>query len=107
MANNLTRVRYLPLFWTYISRPHQLQTRTRFGARKGNGDENATSKHLRQTSGIASTGASRASTVLSGLKVGAQRPALNEVTTTAVNRKVSVSIDVHPTSALINPCTTR
>ncbi|KAL4064510.1 hypothetical protein J3A83DRAFT_4066846, partial [Scleroderma citrinum] len=61
------------------------QTRTRFGARKANGDENATSKHLRQASGIAATGASRASTVLSGLKVG--RPALNEVTTTAVNRK--------------------
>ncbi|KAL4072581.1 cyclin-like protein [Scleroderma yunnanense] len=65
-----------------IARP---QTRTRFGARKANGDENATSKHLRQASGIAATGASRASTVLSGLKVG--RPALNEVTTTAVNRK--------------------
>ncbi|KAG6330793.1 hypothetical protein ID866_8298 [Astraeus odoratus] len=65
------------------------QARTRFGARKANGDENATSKHLRQVSGIAGTGASRASGVLSGLKVGAQRPALNEVTTTAVNRKVA------------------
>lgn len=61
--------------------------RTRFGTRKANGDENATSKHLRQASGIASTGASRATGVLSGLKVGPQRPALNEVTTTAVNRK--------------------
>ncbi|KAI6042981.1 hypothetical protein EDC04DRAFT_2551335, partial [Pisolithus marmoratus] len=63
------------------------QTRTRFGARKANGDENATSKHPRQGSGIVGAGASRASTVLGGLKVGHQRPALNEVTTTAVNRK--------------------
>ncbi|KAI6116864.1 cyclin [Pisolithus croceorrhizus] len=68
-----------------IIRPSQ--TRTRFGARKANGDENATSKHLRQGSGIVGTGASRVSSALGGLKVGQQRPALNEVTTTAVNRK--------------------
>lgn len=68
-----------------IIRPSQ--TRTRFGARKANGDENATSKHLRQGSGIVGAGASRASAVVGGLKVGQQRPALNEVTTTAVNRK--------------------
>ncbi|KIK95439.1 hypothetical protein PAXRUDRAFT_385553 [Paxillus rubicundulus Ve08.2h10] len=64
----------------------RLQTRTRIGAqRKVNGDENATSRHLRQASGIA--GASRASVILNGLKNGPQRPALGEVTTTAVNRK--------------------
>ncbi|KAG6374493.1 cyclin [Boletus reticuloceps] len=64
------------------------QTRTRIGAqRRVNGDENATSKHLRQSSGIAAGGASRAAALLSGLKGGPQRPALGEVTTTAVNRK--------------------
>ncbi|KAF9223869.1 hypothetical protein BS17DRAFT_704681 [Gyrodon lividus] len=68
----------------------RLQTRTRLGAqRKVNADENATSRHLRQASGIAGAGASRASAVLNGLKSGIQRPALGEVTTTAVNRKVS------------------
>lgn len=66
-----------------IIRPSQ--TRTRFGARKANGDENATSKHLRQGSGIVGAGASRASAVVGGLKVGQQRPALNEVTTTGVH----------------------
>ncbi|KAH7928086.1 hypothetical protein BV22DRAFT_985249, partial [Leucogyrophana mollusca] len=73
MANNNTR----------------LQTRTRIGAQRAkvNGDENATSKHLRQASGIVSAGASRASVVLNGLKNGTQRSALGEVTTTAVNRK--------------------
>ncbi|KAF8841769.1 hypothetical protein PAXINDRAFT_82258 [Paxillus involutus ATCC 200175] len=68
----------------------RLQTRTRIGAqRKVNGDENATSRHLRQASGVAGAGASRASVILNGLKNGPQRPALGEVTTTAVNRKVS------------------
>ncbi|KAF8440544.1 hypothetical protein L210DRAFT_814862, partial [Boletus edulis BED1] len=64
------------------------QTRTRIGAqRRVNGDENATSKHIRQSSGIAASGASRAAALLNGLKGGPQRPALGEVTTTAVNRK--------------------
>ncbi|KAF8557429.1 hypothetical protein OG21DRAFT_1390326, partial [Imleria badia] len=64
------------------------QTRARVGAqRKVNGDENATSKHLRQTSGVTAGGASRAAALLNGLKGGPQRPALGEVTTTAVNRK--------------------
>ncbi|KAG0705681.1 hypothetical protein DFH29DRAFT_781237, partial [Suillus ampliporus] len=62
----------------------QLQTR-RIGITRKNGDENATSKHVRQTSALGV--ASRASVVLSGLKNGPQRPALGEVTTTAVNRK--------------------
>ncbi|OAX41156.1 hypothetical protein K503DRAFT_674692, partial [Rhizopogon vinicolor AM-OR11-026] len=57
----------------------------RIGLSRKNGDENATSKHLRQTSGIGI--ASRASVVINGLKNGPQRPALGEVTTTAVNRK--------------------
>ena len=77
-----------------FSRPlthrRELQTRTRIGAqRKVNGDENATSKHTRQPSGTAASGASRATAILNGLKGGSQRPALGEVTTTAVNRKVS------------------
>lgn len=98
MANNIIRVRNLPLSsGTHSSPPPQPANRTRFGTRKANGDENATSKHLRQASGIASTGASRATAVLSGLKVGPQRPALNEVTTTAVNRKVSSSVDIRST----------
>jgi len=50
-----------------------------------NGDENATSKHLRQPSGIAIAG----SRLVAGIgKTGPQRPALGEVTTIAVNRKV-------------------
>ncbi|KAF9236595.1 hypothetical protein BU15DRAFT_25431, partial [Melanogaster broomeanus] len=66
----------------------QMQTHTRIGAqRKINGDENATSRHLRQASVTAGTGASRVSAVLDGLKNGPQRPLLGEVTTTAVNRK--------------------
>ncbi|KAF9236744.1 cyclin [Melanogaster broomeanus] len=65
-----------------------MQTRTRLGAqRKVNADENATSRHLRQASVTAGTGASRVSAVLDGLKNGPQRPPLGEVTTTAVNRK--------------------
>jgi len=66
----------------------QLQTRSRLTGiqrPKVNGDENATSKHSRQLSG---SGATRASMVLRGLKNEPQRPALGEVTTTAVNRKV-------------------
>ncbi|KAG1750171.1 hypothetical protein EDB19DRAFT_1594882, partial [Suillus lakei] len=62
----------------------QLQTR-RIGVTRKNADENATSKHLRQTS--AQGVATRASVVINGLKNGPQRPALGEVTTTAVNRK--------------------
>lgn len=54
-----------------------------------NSDENATSRHLRQTSGVTAGGASRATALFNGLKGGPQRPALGEVTTTAVNRKVS------------------
>ncbi|KAF9235933.1 cyclin-like protein, partial [Melanogaster broomeanus] len=60
----------------------------RIGAQgKVNGDENATSRHLRQASVTAGTGASRVSAVLDGLKNGPQRPPLGEVTTTAVNHK--------------------
>lgn len=62
----------------------RLQNR-RIGVTRKNADENATSKHSRQasTQGVAT----RASVVLHGLKNGSQRPALGEVTTTAVNRK--------------------
>ncbi|KAF9232704.1 hypothetical protein BU15DRAFT_54725 [Melanogaster broomeanus] len=71
MANNNTR----------------MQTRTHIGTQcKVNGDENATSRQLRQASVTAGTGASRVSAVLDGLKNGPQCPPLGEVTTTAVNR---------------------
>ncbi|KAG9314885.1 hypothetical protein JVU11DRAFT_3987 [Chiua virens] len=69
----------------------RLQTRTRIGAqRKVNGDENASSRHLRQPSGATTAAASRASALLNGLKGGPQRPALGEVTTTAINRKDAI-----------------
>ncbi|EGN98684.1 hypothetical protein SERLA73DRAFT_136567, partial [Serpula lacrymans var. lacrymans S7.3] len=67
----------------------RFQTRSRVGVQRSkvNGDENATSKHIRQASGLVGSGASRASAVLNGIKANVQRPALGEVTTTAVNRK--------------------
>lgn len=98
MVNN-ARVSSSSLFFFSLplTRCHQLQTRTRIGAqRKVNGDENATSRHLRQPSGTTTGGASRATAILNGLKGGPQRPALGEVTTTAVNRKVSGRWFVHP-----------
>ncbi|KAH9919355.1 hypothetical protein B0H21DRAFT_671828, partial [Amylocystis lapponica] len=68
----------------------QLPMRTRTGPQrpKVNGDENATSRHVRQSSGIAVAGASRVPHSVAAIKnaVVAQRPALGEVTTTAVNR---------------------
>lgn len=73
------------LFELTITR--QLPVRTRGGAQRTRvtGDENATSKHLRQGSGIGSAG----SRLAGGIgKAGAQRAALGEVTTIAVNRKV-------------------
>jgi hypothetical protein len=68
----------------------QLPIRNRTGPqRPKNADENATSKHLRQSStGIAIPG----SRLMGGIgKAGPQRPALGEVTTIAVNRKVHLS----------------
>lgn len=62
--------------------PAQLPIRTRGAQRtRVTGDENATSKHTRTGSGIGR--------LAGGIgKAGAQRPALGEVTTIAVNRKV-------------------
>lgn len=57
-----------------------------------NADENAMSKHLRQPSAIAMPG----SRLAGGIgKSGPQRPALGEVTTTAVNRKVRWLLYLH------------
>ncbi|OSX58766.1 hypothetical protein POSPLADRAFT_1151738, partial [Postia placenta MAD-698-R-SB12] len=58
---------------------------------KVNGDENAASRHIRQSSSGAIAGASRVPHV--GIKQTiSQRPALGEVTTTAVNRKVRLRL---------------
>lgn len=91
MVNNARvsspRILFSPSPLTHL---RKLQTRTRIAAqRKVNGDENAASRHLRQPSGTTTGGASRAAAILNGLKGGPQRPALGEVTTAAVNRKVS------------------
>ena len=61
--------------------------RARLGPqRKANGDENAMSRHVRQSSSI--TGGAARVAVPSAKVAVLQRQALNEVTTTAVNRKV-------------------
>ncbi|THH12714.1 hypothetical protein EW146_g7432 [Bondarzewia mesenterica] len=68
---------------------HRLPLRNRTGPQrpKINGDENATSK-LRQSTSITVAGVSRIGhSVFNAVKNGPQRPALGEVTTTAVNRK--------------------
>ncbi|KII89900.1 hypothetical protein PLICRDRAFT_40082 [Plicaturopsis crispa FD-325 SS-3] len=57
---------------------------------KGNGDENAM-RHVRQNSGITMAGAGRP---VITTKAGVQRPALGEVTTTAVNRKVRHMVEL-------------
>lgn len=70
----------------------RLPVRNRTGPQrvKVNGDENAASRHIRQSSSGAIAGASRVPHV--GIKQTiSQRPALGEVTTTAVNRKENVS----------------
>ncbi|KZT73158.1 hypothetical protein DAEQUDRAFT_509773 [Daedalea quercina L-15889] len=72
--------------------------RARLGPqRKPNGDENAMSRHVRQSSSITGGAARVAIPQAHGAKTAAlQRPALNEVTTTAVNRKVcSLSLVAH------------
>lgn len=81
---------WLLLLFHVLNESHfQLPMRNRTGPQrlKINGDENAT-RHVRQGSGVAAAGASR---IPHGnvTKNGVQRPALGEVTTTAVNRKVS------------------
>jgi hypothetical protein len=60
-------------------------------------DENATSKHTRQNSSISAVvNASRfAHSVVNGIKAGHSRPALGEVTTIAVNRRVRVFRMIH------------
>ncbi|OBZ72496.1 G2/mitotic-specific cyclin cdc13 [Grifola frondosa] len=70
----------------------RLPMRNRTGPQRTriNGDENSLSRHVRQPSGIALAGASRLPVNTHGVKNGVQRPALGEVTTTAVNRKLDV-----------------
>ncbi|KAI0787922.1 hypothetical protein C8Q74DRAFT_1196324 [Fomes fomentarius] len=71
----------------------QLPMRNRTGPqRPRNADENAMSRHIRQTSGIAHAGASKVP-VGHVVKNGVQRPVLTEVTTTAVNRSGKVRLD--------------
>lgn len=57
--------------------------------KKANGDENATSRHVRQLSGKTIGDALRAPTAIT--KTGVQRPALGEVTNPTNIRKVRVS----------------
>lgn len=84
-----------PLCLLLTANMPQLPLRNRPAQRKV--DENATSRHLRQTSGIAVAHASRfAHSVVNGFKSGAARPALGEVTTAAVNRKVRHPLRDHP-----------
>ena len=72
----------------HTSSLQQLPTRNRTtGISKAKGDENATSKHLRQGSG-AGVGPSRSTTFGKSIR---ERPVLNEVTKTAINRKVGSS----------------
>ena len=69
--------------------------RARLGPqRKANGDENAMSRHVRQSSSI--TGGATRVAVPQAKAVALQRQALNEVTTTAVNRKVCVVFVMWP-----------
>jgi hypothetical protein len=71
------------------SSPEQLPLRNRAaGIVRAKGDENATSKHLRQGSG-AGVGPSRSTTFGKNIR---ERPVLNEVTKTAINRKVASSL---------------
>ncbi|CAK5268555.1 unnamed protein product [Mycena citricolor] len=66
----------------------RMPTRTRPVPRT-KADENATSRHARQSSGIAPSGASRftAKDIMARLPAAHSRTVLSEVTTTAVNRK--------------------
>ncbi|KAJ7284917.1 cyclin [Mycena rebaudengoi] len=66
----------------------RMPVRARPIIQRSKADENATSRHTRQLSGIAAPGASRfAPKELAGSKTTQSRPALSEVTLTAVNRK--------------------
>ncbi|KAH9838411.1 cyclin [Rhodofomes roseus] len=73
----------------------RLPMRNRIGPqRKVNGDENAMSRHVRQSSSI--TGGAARVAIPPGHAAKAallQRPALNEVTTTAVNRKENIKLN--------------
>jgi len=72
-----------------------MRNRTGPQRQRTNGDENAASKHIRQSSSIAvaAAAATRGTHSLVNVHVlkngpSAQRAALGEVTTTAINRKV-------------------
>jgi hypothetical protein len=101
MAPSFTqRVRRSPSFHTHIpnSSSQQLPIRNRTaGVVRAKGDENATSKHLRQGSG-AGVGPSRSTTFGKNAR---ERPVLNEVTKTTINRKV-VPVLLVPWHALIH-----
>ena len=64
-----------------------MRNRTGLFRTKANGDENATTRHTRQASNSGATRASHSLTNVAALKQAIQRPALGEVTRTAVNRK--------------------
>lgn len=67
----------------------QLPLRNRALAQRAKADENATSRHIRQPSASGPSGLARlAQKDIIGLKQNQARTVLNEVTTTAVNRKV-------------------
>jgi len=76
----------IPSFLVHLnSSTSQLPIRNRTaGIVRAKGDENATSKHLRQGSG-AGVGPSRSTTFGKNIR---ERPVLNEVTKAAINRKV-------------------
>jgi hypothetical protein len=81
-----------PLFATNSVLP-QMPLRTR-PVQRSKADENATSRHARQPSGIVPPGASRfTAKELVGAKSNQSRTVLSEVTLAAVNRKVCTS---HP-----------
>ncbi|ESK89032.1 g2 mitotic-specific cyclin-b [Moniliophthora roreri MCA 2997] len=65
----------------------QMPQRVRTGAQRGKADENATAKHLRQPSSGIALPARIIQKDVGGPKATLIRPALGEVTTTAVNRK--------------------
>jgi hypothetical protein len=97
MANtNARSVRFsVPHLHSILITSPQLPLRNRVPVHRAKGDENAATRHLRQPSSISMAGASRfAYSVVSGFKANQSRPALTEVTTTAVNRKVRLGVSI-------------
>ena len=90
-----TRPLFTPLprsLLVHNSSSSQLPIRNRTaGIVKAKGDENAMSKHVRQGSGVG-LGPSRSTTFGKNIR---ERPVLNEVTKTAINRKVASRLSFH------------